>query len=81
MRQGSSYIQIMHSAARFWDMAAALEMKGKAIGFVGDKTPYSQPLPVILPTKNSWEWASVKYVVDAVAMKTYYGDPDTYWKL
>ena len=62
-------------------MTAALEMKGKAIGFVGDRTPYSHPLPVILPPKNSWEWASVKCVMDAVAMKAYYSDPDTYGKL
>ena len=56
-------------------------MKGKAVGFVGDRNPYSQLLPVVLPPKNSWEWASVKCVMDAVAMKAYYGDPDTYGKL
>ena len=62
-------------------MAAALEMKGKAIGFVGDRTPYSQPLPVLLPPKYSWEWATVKCVMDAVAMKTHYGNLDSYGKL
>ena len=62
-------------------MTTAPEMKGKAIGFVGDRTSYSQPLPVILPPENSWEWASVKCVIDAVAMKAYYSDPDTYGKL
>ena len=37
MKKGNSFIQLIHSPARFSGLGASSDLRGQAIGFVGDR--------------------------------------------
>ena len=49
MQEGSPFLRFLHSAAVYFDMSVAQEYRNKVIAFIGDKTEFGMPTPVILP--------------------------------
>jgi hypothetical protein len=72
----SPFVHRLHSPARFFDLDAAVELQGKVVSFVGDRTAFSQPHPVSLPDRDAWEWKTSAIVNDAVAAVTFFATPE-----
>jgi hypothetical protein len=72
MQESPSSITVLHSFATFFDITAALDLKGRVIGLIGDHAKYDWLYTISLPTHNAWRWKSVKEVFDEVAMHTHY---------
>ena len=80
MRSHSPYIHLLHSASTFAALGGDADYKGKDIGFLGDKTQTTAPLPVILPS-DIWKWTSKPASLDTLAMEHYYSTPANAAKL
>ena len=57
-------IHLMHSPAPFYTVGATGPLKGKDIGFVGDRTDFTTPTPVLLQPERPWKWISKQIVTD-----------------
>ena len=67
----------MHSPAWFTGIGGGADLRGYAVGFVGDRDiSGNQPHPVRLPKKNSWEWLATDCVMDTVLMAAFFGNED-----
>jgi hypothetical protein len=55
----SPFLQVIHSIAKFFDRSAGQEINNWVIGFVGERTKFRDPHPVILPVRNAWAWSPV----------------------
>jgi len=51
---------------------AETEWRGKDIAFVGDKTPFQNPQPVMLSRDKPWKWVSKLVENDAIALAMHY---------
>ncbi len=68
-------IHIMHSPATYYARGASGPLKGKDIGFVGDRTEFSNPAPIILQPVKPWKWMNLKTVISEVAVELFYANP------
>ena len=80
MRSNSPFIHILHSASTFASFAGDVDYKGRDIGFLGDRTPTQNPLPVLLPN-DTFKWVSKQASLDALAMEHFYAVPANATKL
>ena len=55
VQANSPVLQLVHTLGTFFDMDAALDLRGKVVALVGEKTPYGSPHLVLLPERNAWE--------------------------
>jgi hypothetical protein len=53
------FLQVIHSIGKFFDRRAGQEINNSVIGFVGERTKFWDPHPVILPVRNAWAWSTV----------------------
>jgi hypothetical protein len=72
MTEESPLLQVMHSIARFFDIEAGSDLNNKTFGFVGDRTQYREPYPVILPVQNAWRWGEVTVALDKEKASSFY---------
>lgn len=72
MTEESPFLQVMHSIARFFDIEAGVDVNNKTFGFVGDRTQYREPYPVILPVQNAWRWGEVTVCLERDKAKSFY---------
>jgi hypothetical protein len=56
VQEDSPVIQVIHGLGRFFDSEAPEEISGKPIAFIGDRSRFGEPRPVIPPPKATWEW-------------------------
>lgn len=68
-------IHIMHSAAPFFARGATGPLKGKDIGFVGDRSEYSHPAPIVLQPEKPWKWIVKHIVTDPTVLEFFYCNP------
>ncbi len=47
----------------------------KDIAFVGDRTSFSSPAPVVLQPEKPWKWIINKFVIDELEIETFYANP------
>jgi len=64
------YIQLVHSAREFHVLGGVSTLKGKPIGFVGDRIPSKgiNPYAVLFSPTLGWAWKEVIFCDDGVAM-------------
>ena len=78
MRAGSPYVSLLHSAATYFAAGgAAQEMNGKQIGFLGDRTDVTNPIPVQIQTKKAWEWFKGDASTSTVDFASHYANAAT----
>ncbi len=68
-------IHIMHSPATYYAQGATGPLKGKDIGFVGDRIEYSTPAPIVLQPVKPWKWVTQRTVISEVAVELFYANP------
>ena len=72
MRPKSAFITLVHSSATFFAMGAPTDLQKKDIAFVGDRTPYHNPQPVLLGERKAWEWLTKDIILDSNALVQYF---------
>mmetsp|Transcript_28917 Transcript_28917/g.61069 ORF Transcript_28917/g.61069 Transcript_28917/m.61069 type:complete len:140 (+) Transcript_28917:837-1256(+) len=83
MMPGNQKIQAVHSMRTFLNFAHVGTLNGKAIAFLGDRTQFRTPMPVLLPVQKPWEWTAEKIAGDAAQFATHFGDEANkikFWK-
>jgi hypothetical protein len=75
LQQKDMTIHIMHSPAAFHARGASGPLKGKDIGFVGDRTDFSSPAPIVLQPEKPWKWITIKAVTTLAELETFYANP------
>jgi hypothetical protein len=76
LQQKDMAIHIMHSPAAFHARGASGPLKGKDIGFVGDRTGFSSPAPIVLQPEKPWKWITTKSVTELAVLDTFYANPN-----
>ena len=74
-------IHLLHSPATYYARGATGPLKGKDIGFVGDRSEFNTPAPVILQPEKPWKWITKQAVQDDVIFNYYYANPANQGKL
>lgn len=74
-------IHLMHSPATYYARGATGPLKGKDIGFVGDRSPFSSPAPIVLQPEKPWKWITKQAVTDPTAYELFYANPANAAKL
>ena len=75
MRKNSPFLQMVHSAAKFLgDPMEEEEYNGNIIGFLGDRTSTSDPLPVVLEEKCVGGWDKASGELNDVEIETFYSN-------
>jgi hypothetical protein len=59
VQEDSPIIQTIHGLGKFFDSEAPTEVQGKPIAFIGDRTRFGEPRPVIPPVEATWNWKAV----------------------
>lgn len=72
MADKSPFLQVVHSIAKFFDRRAGPEINNSVIGFVGERTQFRDPHPVILPVRNTWAWTATTAVLDEAEATAFY---------
>ncbi len=75
LQQKDMTIHIIHSAASYHARGATGPLKGKDIAFVGDRTNFSSPAPVVLQPEKPWKWITNKFVTDDLELAAFYANP------
>jgi hypothetical protein len=71
VQEDSPVIQFIHGLGRFFDSEAPPEVQGKPIAFLGDRTRFGEPRPIIPPAESTWNWKTVTVNEDAAAWATH----------
>ena len=84
MKGKSRYIYLGRSVGVFFDLGnTVVDLQGKLVMFVGDRTPTRDPTPVIFATKKkAWEWVTKVVAIDPGALKVVHnnrGNPAKLW--
>lgn len=76
MRKKSPFIYLVHSAGVYPNIPGADQAwKGKAVGFLGDKTRFANPQMIELGKTVAWAWDDPAICRDTTAMKAHYDRP------
>lgn len=71
----STVIKVMYGIGKYIDAEGPMELTGKVIGFLGERTKHGAPVPFVLPRDNAWKWnEKVKLKRDPVAWATWHGN-------
>jgi hypothetical protein len=82
MRKKSPFVHLVHSAGIYPNIPGAdPAWKGKAVGFLGDRTRYATPQMVELGKNVAWAWDDSPICKDVVAMQAFYAMPENREKL
>ncbi len=68
------YLSLLHSPALYAARGATGALKGKDIGFVGDRTDFATPIPTLLKKERPWKWNEVDITDDQLGFETFFGD-------
>ena len=75
MQPEDTTLSLLHSAAPYMAPGADGALKGKDIGFVGDRLPFASPIPVLLQKERPWKWITVDADLNEVAVTAFYVNP------
>jgi hypothetical protein len=76
MRKKSAFIHLIHSAGVYPNIPGAdPAWKGKAVGFLGDRTTFAVPQMVELGKNIAWAWDDPPICTDPEAMQAFYATP------
>jgi len=74
-------IHLLHSPAPYYARGATGPLKGKDIGFVGDRSEFNSPAPIILQPEKPWKWITKNVVTNDTTLEYYYANPRNVGKL
>lgn len=75
MQPEDTTMSLLHSSASYMAPGAEGALKGKDIGFVGDRMPFASPIPVLLQKERPWKWVTVDADINEVAVTSFYVNP------
>ena len=76
MRKKSPFVHLVHSAGIYPNIPGANPAwKGKIIGFLGDRTKFSNPQMVELAKNVAWAWDDPLISMDTTTMTAFYALP------
>jgi hypothetical protein len=82
MTEGSPFVNVLHSVAKYFHIASSESINNKVIAFAGDRTEFQEPYPVKLPPESAWVWKEVDVCLDAATAGSWYeahGRSDVCW--
>lgn len=68
-------IHLLHSPATYYARGATGPLKGKDIGFVGDRSAFNTPAPIVLQPEKPWKWITKQGVNDDAVLNYFYANP------
>ena len=74
MKPGNPMIQVMHSAFRCPNEDMPRDVRGRDIGFCGERTDIVQPVAADIPKQKAWEFYTDKAVINGVGIVSHYGE-------
>lgn len=74
-------IHLMHSPATYYARGATGPLRGKDIGFVGDRSAFNSPAPIVLQPEKPWKWITKQIVTAAPTLEYHYANPNNNGKL
>ena len=74
-------IHLMHSPATYYARGASGPLRGKDIGFVGDRSVFNSPAPIVLQPEKPWKWMTKQIVAEAPTLEYFYANPHNKGKL
>ena len=75
LQPGDTSISLLHSPATYAIRGDTGTMNGKDIGFVGDRAPFMNPIPIILQKEKPWKWVQLEGDFNELAHQHYYTNP------
>lgn len=82
MQDKTADIKILYGLGKYYNGDVAVELKGKVLGRMGDRTEMGEPLVVRLPEQTAWSWKVCVANSDAVQWGGFAeGGGDNKWKL
>lgn len=81
MNKGSPYINLIHTIQSYTTLGTEADLKGKDIGFVGDKNEYQVPTPVIMQKEKPWKWIAKSIYNNPDKMMEHYNNDENNGKL
>lgn len=75
LQQKDMTIHLLHSPATYYARGASGPLRGKDIGFVGDRSPFSTPAPIILQPEKPWKWITKQIVTEPTTFEYFYANP------
>ena len=81
MRSEATTITLVHGVSKYCSFATAIQMSahGKFIGFIGDRTERSDPIPVLFQQNKAWDWKQSKISMDIKQMTEHYSEHPGEW--
>ncbi len=76
LQQRDMTIYLMHSPATYHARGATGPLKGRDIGFVGDRTDYSSPAPIVLQPEKPWKWITNRFDTSELNIEAFYCNPN-----
>ena len=73
-------ISLLHSPATYASRGDSGPMLGKDIGFVGDRAPFTNPIPIILQKDKPWKWVQLEGDFNELSHQYYYANKDNHNK-
>jgi hypothetical protein len=81
VREDSPIFQTVHGVGRFFDNEAPAKISGKPTAFIGDRTCFGEPRPVIPPPNAAWNWKATTVSEDETAWAVHQSEEQNKGKL
>ena len=81
MQPDNTTMSLLHSPATYMARGAEGSLKGKDIGFVGDRLPFSTPIPILLQKEKPWKWTTVGADLNEASFLAFYSNQANHNKL
>eukprot|EP00956_Cyclotella_meneghiniana_P035464 scaffold115205_cov57-Cyclotella_meneghiniana.AAC.3 len=83
MQEKAADVKVVWGLGKYFNGDVAMELKGKVLGRMGDRTEMGEPMVVKLPEQAAWNWKKGVANSDIVQWKTFAegGGGDNKWKL
>ena len=82
MKPRSSYINICHSLGKFHSLTSTTaDLQNEVLAFVGDRKLSREPTVVALPPQKTWEWPTLRILMNLLKLMEWYEDEDKRGKL
>jgi hypothetical protein len=73
LKPGSVFVTVVHSPMRFVAINEETQhLKGRFIGFVGDRSITKDPTLILLPQQKTWHWETCSICTDSKAVTMFY---------
>ena len=83
MKEGSPYVQVMHSIGKYFNTRGRQDLRTQTLGFIGNRDRFGNAPPTVtMLADNAWKWATVRGCFDPLVFEAFYANLDEkekYW--